>query len=366
MSVRIEINNVAYDGFKQITVQRSFDNFASGFSFVSVWSPNKVFPIEVQDKCVIYINNIPVINGFIEKLSVEYDAGSHIITLEGRDKTCDIIDSSANNKVIYNPPITFKKVIQNVLDILGISEMSIIENVSVAPFNKTEVESSSIGDLYFSFLSKLAKLRQVILTTDGNGNIVIDQASKTLINTVLLGKINTPQNNVKKSSSTFDFTRRLHSYSTFSQGSVASFIDVPQTPQQFTLSKGTATDSVVRKTRQANFISEKVADNADLQKRATWEANLRRAYSKVYSCSVQGFNAEKDGFIWRPNLLVKVDDDFAKTSGIFLVKDVTYTLDLPGGEQTDLSLVVKDAFTVQAELDQADARVNVQGRTFVV
>jgi prophage tail gpP-like protein len=179
--------------------------------------------------------------------------------------------------------------------------------------------------------------------------------------------VNNVNNNILAGSATFDFKQRFNSYHGYSQANSVAFIDTPQTPQQLTNKRGgTGADAEIRATRQYNFISEKASDDNDLKNRAIWEANIRRATSKTQSCTVQGFRAEKDGIIWRPNLLVRVDDEFTNTSGTFLIKDVTYNYALDGGSFTTLTLVAKDAFTLQAEQDQRESRVNTQGKGYVV
>ena len=367
MSLTLQVNGVDYTGFTTIKVFRSFTNLSGGFNFTSVSSSNLKFPIEVGDSCIVSANGQPIITGFVEKMNIAYDQGQHIISMEGRDKTCDLIDSTIDDTVIYNPPISLKKVIENALKVLGITTITVTENVTIEQFNTSEIQSATIGDTFFGFLEILCRLRQVIMTTDGKGNIILDRASTTQINTVLTSTVNNAINNVKNSTSSFDNTNRFAKYRAYSQGNPVTYVDIPQTPQQLTNKQGvTGTDPGIRNTRQFNFISEKSAEDSELKNRAIWEANIRRAQSKVYACTVQGFIATKDNFIWRPNLLVQVNDDFSNTHGIFLIKDVTFNLSVDGGETTDLSLVVKDAYTLQAEQDAKDARVNVQGQGFVV
>lgn len=367
MSITLEANGINYDGFTSVKVVRSFTNLANAFSFNAVSSQNIAFPIEVGNSCVVFVEGTPVITGFIEKISISYSEDSHSILVEGRDRTCDVIDSTIDDKIIYKPPITLRQVIVNVLKVLGISNIGIIENVSIKPFSVAEIEAGKIGNTFFSFLQDLCKLRQVVLSTDGKGNIVLDQASKTQISTVLLHKFNNNTNNIKSSSSTFDFTERFGTYKGFSQGNPVAYIDVPQTAQQITNRRGkTSQDPAVRSSRQFSFVSEKSTSDQDLQNRTIWEANIRRAKSKVYNCRVQGFTAEKDGIVWKPNILVQVDDDFANTHGVFLIKDVSYTFAIDGGSITDLTLITKDAFTLQAEQDARNSRANTQGKGFVV
>ena len=243
--------------------------------------------------------------------------------------------------------------------------MNVVQKVDIKPFNSSEIQSGKIGSTYFSFIDKLAKLRQVILTTDGQGNIVIDRSSQRRIKTVLLSQYGNNQSNILSSSSTFDNTKRFSVYRSYSQGNPLGNIDDPQTPSQLSNRLGTtAFDKQIRPTRQYNFITDSSSSDANLKNRAAWEANIRRAQSRIFNCTVKGFVATNDNIIWQPNLLVEVSDEFSNTQGLFLIKDVTYRIST-GGEFTDLALVTKDAFTLQAEQDARDAKVNKQGVNYV-
>lgn len=365
--ITLEANGVDYSGFESIQVFRSFTNMAGAFSFTasSDKSVGMSFPIKLGDRCKVFVDKQSIINGFIENMSISYDQGQHVITIEGRDKTCDVIDSTINSKVIYNPPITFKRVIQNVLNALSIADIKVVENTSVSIFKDGEIQSAKVGETYFSFLDKLAKLKQVVLTTDGSGNIVIDRSSKKQINTILLHKKANENNNIITSTSNFTNTKRFNLYRSYSQGNPTAMIDIPQKPSDIVNRVGTtAIDKEIRKTRQFNFIADSSSDIANLNQRAAWEENIRRAQSRTFTCTVQGFIAQNDNILWRPNLLVKIDDDFTGTHGLFLIKDVTYRVST-SGSFTDLMLVTKDAFTLQAEQDARDARVNTQGQGFI-
>ena len=108
--ITLETNGKRYEGFTTVNVRRSFPVTIWGaFSFNAVSSRAMRFPIELGDPCKVYANGVSIINGYIEKLSISYSNNEHTISIEGRDKTCDIIDSTLNSKAIYNPPITLKK-----------------------------------------------------------------------------------------------------------------------------------------------------------------------------------------------------------------------------------------------------------------
>ena len=101
-----------------------------------------------------------------------------------------------------------------------------------------------------------------------------------------------------------------------------------------------------------------------MDNRATWEANIRRARSFEYEATVQGHSRNAQGDIWRVNQLVRVLDQFAGIDAILLIKKVSFESSLNSGNTTKLCMVVKDAYSLQAEQDAREARANTQGDKF--
>jgi prophage tail gpP-like protein len=175
-NILMEINGVAYEGFIDFTVSRSFTTLSGKFLFTAICDPQKPFPIDVNDECTIALNNEPIIDGFIEIIKINYSSSGHQIIAEGRDKTCDIIDSHVGQES-FNTPITLQEIIKNCLKTLGITNIKIISNVNITPFDRAIPQACDIGTTWFEFIEKLCRIKQVILTTDGQGNILLDRAS---------------------------------------------------------------------------------------------------------------------------------------------------------------------------------------------
>lgn len=117
----LEVDGTRYDGFTSITVSRSIEAVASTFSFEATAASTISFPITTGQKARVVIGDKPVVNGWVENVSVKYDAGSHSITIEGRDKTCDLVDSTLGGKNEFIAPIGLIDVITTVLNRIGIT-----------------------------------------------------------------------------------------------------------------------------------------------------------------------------------------------------------------------------------------------------
>lgn len=347
--ITLEIEGVNYTGFTAINAERSIENISGIFNFTAVFSSNLNFPIKIGSSARVMVNNTPVITGFVEVLDINYSSTNHTINLQGRDKTCDIYDSQLDGDVEFVPPISLEQVIKQTLSKIGINDIGIVNEAgNIAPFEQSEIVSSRIGQGAFSFIETYARKRQVFVTTDGKGNIMLARGSSITIPTGLYNQIGDPNrnNNILDSSVKYDHSQRFNVYRCKSQGNPITFnfsgdIEAPEVTDR----SGVAVDTAIRSTRVLNFNAENSSDNSEVAKRADWEANIRRSRSFTYTVKVQGDTYDKEGQNpWQINRLVQVIDDFASVNAVLLIKQVGFSLSIDGGTVTTLELVTPDGY----------------------
>jgi prophage tail gpP-like protein len=365
--ITIEVNGVKYEGFLDVNVEQHFDTACSSFSFTSTSDKKLYSPVKVGDAVRICVKNIPLVTGYVDKITPKYTSDSHDISIEGRSKTADIVDSTVSGNIDLKAPISLKRIIERVISSLGITDIKVFITDKFKSFTDEDLNptqntgldepagqdvSAKVGENAFDFIEKYCRKRQVFFTTDGDGNIVIARASNEIIDLGLFNKVDGQNNNIKSASSTIDNSQRFYKYVLHSQSNTAEDMG-----EGFASSKGVAYDKEIRKTRVYEMQADVASDMQTATDRAKWEANIRRARSFVYSCNVQGFfiNAEETE-LWRPNILVKVVDDFEDINSELLVKSVKFSYSADGGNLTDLDLVTRDAFTLQAAEKQTEAQ----------
>jgi prophage tail gpP-like protein len=361
--ILLEVEGTAYSGFTDISVTKNIENLSGEFTFSST-EPEKINNIPLKNGAVarVLINGIPVITGFIDPIINNIDISTHSISVSGRDKTSDIIDSSAPLGLNIQSNISLKSVIEKTLIASGNSNVKVIDKVgNLENFSKNDIIQVSVGETIFQFLEKYARKRQVLLNSDGDGNIVIDRASTISTDTKLFfyDGDKEKQNNVKFASPVFDDTGRFYKITMVSQGSPNS--GSKYNPSDLVMSKGIAYDNEIRKSKQLIILSENTMNKKTLTNRAKWEVNVRRARSIVWNGTVQDV-IDSNGNIWMPNTLVEIIDEVNKINAEMLIKSVTYGLSLTTGTTTLLSCVSSDAYTLQASIDELDARYNKKGR----
>jgi prophage tail gpP-like protein len=345
-SIRLQVNGVEYTDFTAATVELRIDALSNLFSFSAASSGGKPLPFTGGESCVVIVNDQPMLTGYIEMVNGSYDHQSHTIDVRGRDKTCDIVDSTLDAISDIKPPITLKKVIQRIVKELGTS-VSVIDNVSPEAFKtETDIQAPEPGDNAFEFLESLARTRQVLLTSDSDGNIVIDRASGTDHGAILQNVIGYDGNNILTAGYSYDHTGRFHFYKASSGANLlaAAFAKIAE-PGEISAQKGDTTDTEARKGRNFVFVPEKDLPAADCNKRAIWESNIRKARSKTYSCVVQGFEFAP-GKLWDINQLVTIVDEFANIDAKMLINSVAFSFSTDNGSTTTLSFVEENAYTL--------------------
>lgn len=353
MTMQLEVESQEYKGFTSMSVERRLDALSGVFTFNAVSEDGDPLPFRGGESCRVIVDGEAVLTGFIEAVNVSYTPESHSISVSGRDKTADLIDS---NLVAINDlkgaGITLEGLIKKVIDQLGM-DVGISDEAGtlIAPFNAAEdVVGPDPGENAFDFLEKYARKRQVLLTSDSKGNVVITQSSGDLIPATLQMVKGSDNNNILQSNVSYNTTRRFNKYTFASaQGFVAlnfaGFSDLAESVDQ----SGETTDPDIREGRQLVIIPETAASSEQNALRAQWEANIRKARGREYSVVVSGFR-NQTGALWKVNTIVSVVDTFAGINSQMLINSVEFSFNLETGSTTSMTLLASNAYTL--ELDE--------------
>jgi len=359
--IEIEVDGIRLTEFISARVTRSIGTASGSFSVKIPARENQPVPIKVEQEVLVSIDGSPAINGFIESVNIAYDSRSHSIDFSGRDRTADFIDSSVKSSLDITPPITLASLLTVTLANMGLSAISVIDDVSPDEFGEELDISAEIGQTGFEFIEPFSRARQVLLTTDGAGNLRLARAGTGRAGIALINKIGGNQNNILSGSFSINNSNRFNKYIVKSQD-VFSGENVSADPTDGIDNEGQATDSEIRTSRVKIFEAEENMDAESAGRRAAWESNLNRAKAKKLSVNVQGHSA--NGVVWEPNQLVSVADDFSDIQSDMLIEQVDYQYDNNSGSITGLSLVPPDSYLVQAEVDAEQARLAILGDDF--
>ncbi len=326
----LEVNGSRYSGWTSVSIKRSLDSMGGAFDIALTerWpeQPND-WPLIAGDQCRVLIGNDPVITGYIDKLSVQYDATSHQIRVSGRDVTGDLVDCSAPSRSFQNA--TLPEIARDLAAPFGIDVADeTAGDDEVEDYTRLPRRSVNEGETVFRHLERQALTDGRLLTTDGNGKLVITTAGKGgQSGTVLeMGK------NIKAASIDRDYSQTYSDITVKGQMSAASFdvFDASVASPSHTVSReGARQPGGVNRHRPLVLLSETQADGDRCRKRAENEQARRAGREVKISVTVQGWRQD-DGSIWTINQMIRLIDPYLRADGFWLISEVNLTLDESG------------------------------------
>jgi len=356
----VKVNGKIYDSWSEVEIVRSIENVSSGFkiSMADKWRESEeTWPLQPGKQLRVSVGDIPVINGYIDRLDVSISGGDRKLEVTGRDKTADIVDASAIGTA------TLKDVsIKDIAEHFATELFGVKVTVNTDIGDNFKIWTIKQGETVFETLQRAARLRGVLLQSDTDGNLVITNRSdgteaqppstKNLLDSFdfvahLAAKAGTSSSevsliqgkNVLAASASFDQTERFSDYLIKGQAPGKDNFNGLKVTQV----KATAKDIGMNRFRPLTVIAEGNIDTNAAKRRANWEASTRAAKSTDVQITVQGWLQTPGGKLWEPNNLVTVDVPFIGVKSIMLIAEVTYKKG-SDGTFTDISLTRADAF----------------------
>jgi len=357
----LEVNGVQYTDFVSGNCEIHLDALSNSFNFETVMTDGQALPFKGGEACKVIVDGETVLTGFIEVIDVDYDGESHSVSISGRDKTADVLDSTIDLKSkdtgeggqddIRGEGLSLKSLIEIVINHLGI-DITVIDEVGPPLFNGAEdIAAPEPGDNAFSFISKYAEKRQVLLTSNADGNLVIASNSGDPADGVVQHIIDAEDNNVLECNFSYDITGRYNSYKISSGLNPVALNNAGETDLASVVDQGGGVfDSGIRSGRRLTLESRIPLSDAECLKRAFWEADVRKARGLAYFARVPLFRVGGDtGDLWEVNKIYQIVDDFIGKIEPMLCNSVTFTLDLDGGRSTSLGFVGQKAYTLDLD-----------------
>ena len=349
MTLMAEIEGIPYTDAISISVNRSIRNMVNEFSIETSANAMENLPVRTGNTVVIYADGNIIFNGFVDRISMNNSRDSHSLSVQGRERTQDLLDSTVTGATTFSGGLAFTDIARRVLDAGNMQDIEVINETGVSPtFLGTDIVSADIGDGAFDFLEKLARKLQFVLTTNEDGNLLMLRASQSRLPMRLINERGGQNNNVLSSSMTKDLATRYNQYNVVSQlNPVTSSEPAASIVSQL----GSGIDSEIRQSRILTINSEEELDNSRVRSRAAFEANIRRAASLEYYAVIQGNSIHGDAI--KLNRLVFVKDDLAGIASDMLLHTVRYSFSA-SGSATSLGFSFPDAFTLEVEQNARD------------
>lgn len=358
--ISFNISGVLYKNIVKATFTESMIDFTNEASFQVALQGDEDSPFIVGEDCLVYLDDELVMTGVIYDVTLSYSSNSHILTYIVRDITADFADSDIDSIGELSGSLSLKKIIEAVLKSINPnSEIEVIEEFS--DIKNFDADNDKIDPDYadnaFDYIQGLARKRQVLLSTNAQGNITIFRNSGEKIDGKIQNLVNDTQNNnimscnfSKKQSALFNvYVVRSQLGSASSKSSFGEGVSNSDTTNQ----DGKYTDGNIRAGRQRCITHEEASASGDVIDRAKWLHDFSEVESSNYSVVLNDHSI--DGNIFKSNRLIQVDDDFARISDNLLIRSVTATYSNEEGSETALDLVNKNSFKVQTETEQKES-----------
>lgn len=308
------------------------DQVCGTFEFeVSELWPGQPQPRQVQpgEPCEVKVNGVTLITGYVDEVRIEHDAQRHRVAVAGRDRTADLVDCSA---VWPTGQWKGRDILQIARDLCAPFGIAVSADVDVGK----PLQSFALvqGETVFEAIERLARIRALLLVSDGKGGLKLTRAGVAKVATALvLGQ------NVLAGRASLSFRDRYSKYTAKGQAVGDDFVNGRQVSQI----AARAVDEGVSRHRPLLLLGENQDAAATLQQRVQWEANVRAARSTEVDITVQGWHHSAG--LWQPNTLVKVTDSLLRLDHELLIVGVALELNEKGTLAT-LSLTRPDAFTL--------------------
>lgn len=340
LDISLIVNGKRYEGWTEATVKRSIKTISGEFqlSVTDNWGGEDVFFVGLGDEAQIKIDEEVLVTGYIETLENSVEASSHTVSVSGRDKTGDLVDCSAvyGSQQIKNADLV--QIAKYLVEPFGLKVIS--ETDVGAPFPSFVLKT---GETVFEAIERAARLRAVLMSSDGLGNLVFAKlAEKKAEGSLIEGQ------NIKRAALSIDTKQRFSKYDVKAQTKGSDQVHGKNASQI----KAKATDELVKRYRPLIVIAEQQATTAEAQKRAEWEAAYRAANGSKVSVTVQGFDQNKEGRLWKINEMVFFESKTLNLSQEFLIGDIEYKISSNGGRETIMTLQKPDAFVPKPKIEK--------------
>jgi len=336
--VTLAVGDQAYEGWKSVRIEAGIERAARSFEVeVTLEWPDSggvAHPIKPGDLVEVRIGGDLMCTGYVDARPVEYDASGINVRIIGRSKTGDLVDSSADNSGGQFTGQTAPQIIEKLAGQYGIKIVG--QGAAGDTIKEHQIQQ---GESVFESMDRVAQARQILITDDANGNLVLAAPGSA-------GKASSALQvgvNILSGVCGFDYSEVYGEY--IVKGAQSGSNDLFGSALA---SEGRAQDHTILRRRTLILRQQGQADARTVGDRAAYEAKLRGAKAQEARYTVAGWRQE-DGSLWRHNQTVRIVDPIIGINAEWVITATNYTLDLRG-QITELVVLPLDAITAMAQI----------------
>lgn len=355
-AVTLKLGGQVYGGWSAIKISSSMEATAATFE-VTVserWLQGieptlpeglvRTRPIAGGDLCEVLIGSTVLCTGQVERVHRAYGSDGHLVSISGRSRTGDLVDSS----IEADQQIRGKRleaIAQQLCEPFGIAVVAEVD--TGPPIDEFHAKS---GETVHGEIQKLCALRSLLVSDGPGGDLVITAIGA--------GRSHAPiragHDAIKSASAEFDVTHRHSAIICKGQQPIGG--SGLRDGTSVALGQGAAPDPEVKRHRPLVIQAKGRATPDDCTKRAEHEMRRRQGRSREVGYTVQGWR-DAAGKLWWKNQIRRVVDPLLGLDDDHVIKSVAFAIDPRSGSITTLSLTLPDAYAgggaAKAEASQA-------------
>ena len=319
--IAIKINGYTFRDWNELTVRKELEAIAGNFEFNAVQT-SKSLAIETGDKTQIFIDNIPLIHGYIDYIAPDLRPDDRTIQVVGRDNTCDLIDCThSGSKREFTGNQSIVSILEELVKPFGIG---IVNQLGKSP--RIQTLKIDPGETLFESIEKATRQLGVILQPSGDGKLLLTKITKDQKGSLLREG--------------YDFLDCFATYNAEERFSDYTLKAYDKNHKPFMVR---VKDPDIKRYRPLEIVSDVQLEKSEAQKKINWEANIRAARALDVCVSVQGWTYE--GKPWMPNTIYNISSPkLALYDRPMLLRSIDYYFDSTG-TTTNLSFTRQDAYT---------------------
>lgn len=319
--VTIEADGLVYTGFESVSVSASIKEAARTFKIDTTERPGQ-FKFPPGTHIAIRANGDLMCDGYVNRFEPKGDAEKHGITISGRSKSQDAIDSSADTPTGEWNDADPDQVARDLFTPYGVGVRAKV------PLDKVERWAIAPGERAHENVTRMLRPQGVTTMGNADGSVDLTNAkAATFAYGILMEGWN-----IKTYSGCLSDEGRFSQYTVRGQRRLGSTDNDLHVEEH-------ARDSGGNRNRRRIIINETDTDPKRARKRADHEK--RRAAGESVSCSIgtQGFR-DMSGKLFAPNSLIYVHSPvLLHISQTMLIQSLVWKQEAKKGSTTDLKLV---------------------------
>ena len=328
MFVTLKTNKTEFKNWSNIQITRSLRAISGKFQLTCFLSTKENINLNPGDDCEIYYQDKLMITGFIDTLDVTLTANEYQISISGRDKSGNCVDSTCINT---NKSFKGSNLIEIATPLVLPFRISIESKTNKAK-NPIPLSSFQFCESIYETIDKLARTIGVLVYSNEQGNLIFADTSSEVIDTLCVGK------NVLEITSSKDASEKFQKYVVVSHSR-----DANNAVEEV---KAESVDTSVKSPRIKKIFVRKNSSKEYCQARSKWEMSNHIAKSEQITMTVPDWITSSKN-IWSVNSLVTVQCSQMNLHDNYLINDIEFMIDPDRGFITQIKLVNKNSYSFE-------------------